>query len=90
MAKNRKGQSDIPKNRLAQLRMGGVVLTQEEVAKLMGLDHTTVSKHESGGRSMSREVIRMYAKLYKCETWEIFMDPSEVVPAGHDPVAATG
>lgn len=64
-----------PSNRLKELREGGVRLTLEEVGQLMGLDLTTVSKHESNTRGLSPEQIRLYAKLYKVEPWELFTEP---------------
>jgi len=62
-------------NRLAQLRERSR-LTQEEVAKIIGIDSTTVSKHESGDRSLSDVMIKEYAKLYKVDTHELFIEPS--------------
>lgn len=61
-------------NRLKELREERK-LTQEETGKILGIDGTTVSKHENGSRSMSDETVRAYARLYKVETYEIFMEP---------------
>lgn len=52
-------------------------LTQREVAKLMDIDYTTVSKHEAGTRGLTREEVENYARVFKCESYEIFMEPSE-------------
>lgn len=60
------------KNRLATLREAGVVLSQEQVGKLIGTDGATVSRHESGQRSMNKAQIDAYAKLYGVPTHEIF------------------
>lgn len=65
--------SKIPKNRLRELREDRR-LTQQEVAKLLDIDHTTVSRHESGSRSLSPEDIQKYARLYKVESYELFID----------------
>lgn len=66
-------------NRLKELREARK-LTQREVGYLMGmylgepLDHTTVSKHESGDRPLDQETVKAYARLYKVETYELFLD----------------
>lgn len=71
MAKERK------KNRLRELRLERK-LTQEEVAKLLDMDNTTVSKHETGLRGLSMEDIKKYARLYKVEPFELFISPEEL------------
>lgn len=70
----------VPKhpNQLRIKREKGVILSMAEVAKLIDCDEATVSRHETGQRSMSREQILKYAKLYRCETHELFLDlPTE-------------
>jgi len=67
----------ILKNRLRELREA-CKLTQQEVAKLLDIDHTTVSRHESGSRSLSPEDIQKYARLYKVESYELFIDPKNL------------
>ena len=67
----------IPKNRLRELREARK-LTQQEVAKLLDIDHTTVSRHESGSRDLSPEDIQKYARLYKVESYELFIDPKDL------------
>lgn len=62
------------KNRLAELRARGIVLSQNQVGKLTGCDGATVSRHESGERSMTREQIIAYAELYGVPTHELFVD----------------
>jgi len=64
----------ILKNRLRELREARK-LTQQEVAKLLDIDHTTVSKHESGSRNLTPEDVQKYARLYKVESYELFIDP---------------
>ena len=59
-------------NRLASLRKGGVFLSQEQVGKLLGIDGATVSRHEQGHVSLSREHIVAYAALYGVPSHEIF------------------
>lgn len=60
-----------PKVRLRELRNRSR-LSLEEVSKLTGLDMTTISRHEGGTRGLSPDAIGKYAKLYKCETHELF------------------
>ena len=67
----------ILKNRLRELREARK-LTQQEVAKLLDIDHTTVSRHESGSRDLSPEDIQKYARLYKVESYELFIDPRDL------------
>jgi putative transcriptional regulator len=67
----------ISKNRLRELREARK-LTQQEVAKLLDIDHTTVSRHESGSRDLSPEDIQKYARLYKVESYELFIDPRDL------------
>ena len=67
----------ILKNRLRELREARK-LTQQEVAKLLDIDHTTVSRHESGSRNLSPEDIQKYARLYKVESYELFINPKDL------------
>ena len=66
-----------PKNRLRELREARK-LTQQEVAKLLDIDHTTISRHESGSRGLSPEDVQKYARLYKVESYELFIDPRDL------------
>lgn len=66
-----------PKNRLRELREARK-LTQQEVAKLLDIDHTTISRHESGSRGLSPEDVQKYARLYKVESYELFIDPKDL------------
>lgn len=52
-------------------------LTQQEVAKLLDMDFTTVSKHESGTRGLAESEIAQYAKLYKVSSYELFFEQAE-------------
>ena len=65
------------KNRLRELREARK-LTQQEVAKLLDIDHTTVSRHESGSRDLNPEDIQKYARLYKVESYELFINPRDL------------
>lgn len=66
-----------PKNRLREFRDRSR-LTLDEVSTLTGFNVTTISRHESGSRSLSEEAIDKYAALYKVKTHELFMEPTEV------------
>ena len=63
-----------PKNRLKELRDRSR-LTLEEVSMITGFAVPTISRHESGGRSLSEEAISKYASLYKVPTQQLFIDP---------------
>ena len=63
-----------PKNRLRELRDRSR-LTLEEVSILTGFSVPTISRHESGGRSLSEEAIVKYAALYKVPSHQLFMNP---------------
>ncbi|HLA14787.1 MAG TPA: helix-turn-helix transcriptional regulator [Gemmatimonadaceae bacterium] len=63
-------------NRLAELRGAGVLLSQEHVAKIIGVDAATVSRHESGARAMTKEQILAYAALYRVPSHELFFTSS--------------
>lgn len=58
------------KNRLREYRDRSR-LTLQEVSILTGYDITTISRHESGQRSLSDEAMKKYAALYKVETHEL-------------------
>lgn len=68
-----KGGEEAMKNRLRALRDRSR-LTQAEVAKLLDIDITTVNKHESGARVPEAETLQRYARLYKVETHELFLE----------------
>ena len=65
-----------PANRLRELRDRSR-LTLEEVSTLTGFAVPTISRHESGGRSLSEDAIAKYAALYKVPTHQLFMIPSD-------------
>lgn len=61
-----------PRNRLKELRDRSR-LTLQEVSILTGFSVPTISRHESGSRTLSEEAILKYAALYKVSTYELFM-----------------
>jgi DNA-binding XRE family transcriptional regulator len=75
--------ADIPANRLSVLRTRSR-LTQQEVAKLLDIDHTTVNAHEAARRGLSDDMLIKYAKIYKVQTHEIFVDPDRINPKARD------
>lgn len=67
-----------PRNKLKSLRDRSR-LSLSEVALLTGYDPSTISKHESGSRSLSPEATARYSKLYKVESYELFYLDGEFV-----------
>lgn len=60
------------KNRIRELREERK-LTQRELGLIVGLDASTVSKHEDGSRNLQAEQVRRYADVFKIETFELFI-----------------
>lgn len=50
-------------------------LTLEELAVLTGLDPTTVSKHQNANRGIDEDALKRYARVFKCSSYEIFVQP---------------
>lgn len=50
-------------------------LTQEELSVLTGMDVTTISKHETGSRGVDEEAVRLYARVFKTSSYELFVPP---------------
>lgn len=66
------------KNRLTELRKKGVVLSQQHIGLLLGYDHGTISRHESGKLRLSDENLKAYAEIYGVSTHEIFFSGDSV------------
>jgi len=49
-------------------------LTQAEVATLLGTDETSVSRWENGSRALTPPIIERLARLFKIQSWELFLD----------------
>src|SRR5436305_651216 len=60
-------------NRIRDLRQQRK-LTQAELALLVDVDETAVSRWESGARPLTPTVLARLAKVFKCETWEVLVD----------------
>lgn len=71
-------KQNVVKNRLRELRDRSR-LTLQEVSILTGFSVPSISRHESGERSLSEEAITKYAALYKVHTYELFD-----IPVGDD------
>ncbi len=75
----------VPPNRLKELReLKG--LSQEEVATLLVCTAAAVSRHEGSERRLDLPTARLYAKLYRCTTAELFVTFSKR-PSGPTVVA---
>jgi transcriptional regulator with XRE-family HTH domain len=64
-------KQEIQENRLRELRDRSR-LTLQEVSVLTGFSVPTISRHESGERSLSPDAILKYSSLYKVHTYELF------------------
>ena len=53
----------IPTNRLKELR-NARGWTQADIARIMDVDQSTISSHESGRRLMDTTMVHRYAKLF--------------------------
>lgn len=71
-----KNNEKLPPNRLKYQREKSR-LTQQEVAKMLGVSLATVSRHENSSRGLTRKVIDQYAGLYKVTSAELFVDLPE-------------
>lgn len=58
-------------NRLRELRDRSR-LTLQEVSIITGFKPSTISRHESGERSLSEEAAVKYSSLYKVHTAELY------------------
>jgi len=63
------------KYKIRELREQGVKLTQDQLAKLMGVDASTVSKHEKGDRVPDFPTIRRYAEILRVDLMELIDVP---------------
>ena len=60
-------------NRVRQLREQRK-LTQTELATLVGVDETAISRWESGARALTPRIIERLAQIFKIESWELLTD----------------
>lgn len=64
------------KNRLREQRERSR-LTVEEVSKVTGISKSAITKYENGDLKLSNERAVIFAKLYKVETHELFIQLEE-------------
>lgn len=67
-------------NRVRELRIDRK-LTQDELAKLLGVSQETVSRIEGGLRSLDAKLIERLSKAFKVEPWELFIAPAAALAA---------
>lgn len=65
-------------NVMKERRLRGAIPTQREVAKLLGVKASTVSKWESGAAKPRADKLPRLAKLYGCTIDELLADNGEV------------
>jgi len=53
-------------------------LTVQEVAKVLGVDHSTITRWENGDRPIPTHQVVALAKLFKIETHELFDTGNQV------------
>ena len=86
------------RNRIRELREKAN-LTQREVAVLLDVDESDISKWEAGKRALTPGTIEKFAALFKVSTWELFLDrkglrrlvaDTDVMPESHNDETAEG
>jgi len=68
----RVASNNLQKLRERHKREGGFYLTLAEMAVLMGLAESQVSRHENGLRGLSTEEAKRYARILKVDPIDIF------------------
>ena len=61
-------------NAMKERRLRGAIPTQREVAKILGVKESTVSKWERGISKPRADRLPMLAKLYDCSIEELLAD----------------
>jgi len=61
------------RNRIRELRERAR-LTQAELATLLGVDESDVSRWEGGKRPLSPAIIEQIAAIFKVGSWELLLD----------------
>ena len=69
----RHAEENVDMNRIRYFRERAR-LTQAEVATILGTDETSVSRWENGSRALTPQIIEKLSRLFKCESWELFLD----------------
>jgi len=73
MTTQEQGHQSRPKNRLREQRRRSR-LSQDDVARLLGISVAAVSRHESGHHGLSRAFVIRYAKLFKVTAAELYVE----------------
>lgn len=73
MSETMKYPNNLKNLRTRSEKDGGMWLSQQELGKLVGVDITTVCKHEAGDRQIERDLASKYAKVLKCTVYDIFV-----------------
>lgn len=68
----------VPANRIEELRVRSR-LTQKELGVLLGKDDTTIAAYEARHRRLTPAVVKALAKVFKVETYEIYVNPQEAL-----------
>ncbi len=55
-------------------------LTLEDLAALVGFDRGTISRHESGKRNLTIDIIRLYSDALQCSAADIIGDETVYTP----------
>ena len=64
-------------NVMKERRLRGAIPTQREVAKILGIKESSISKWERGLSKPRADKLPMIAKLYGCTIEELLADTSE-------------
>ena len=85
-------------NRIRELRERSK-LTQREVAIILGVDESDISRWEVGKRPLTPAAVAKFAALFKVGSWELFINrqwlrrllaDTDVTPGSHDEDIAEG
>lgn len=68
-----KQEKPLLKNRLREHRVHAG-MSQDKVAKELGISFVTVSRHETGHNGLSRDMAVKYAKLYGVAAAELYIN----------------
>ena len=71
-------------NALKERRLRGAIPTQREVAKILGVRASAVSKWENGQSKPRVDKLPILAKLYGCTIEELLVDENTVVKENVD------
>jgi len=73
-------------NRLRFLRES-FGLEQQDAARTLGIDKSTLNRHEQGNRSLDGFTIQRYAEFYGVSPYELFVEKDHAVSGNLQPAA---